>query len=294
MTGAELATTRGSLAVRPDQVDWTDAQRAGLAQLGIDEAPPGDQLVFLHVAQKMGLDPFNKEIYMIGRWDSELQRKKWTIQVGIDGFRSKSEEHPQYGGVEGPEWCGPDGVWRDVWTAEEPPVAARCTVYRKDWDKPIRAVAHYREYVQTKRDGKPTAMWATKPAGQLGKCSEALARRKAFPRRLTGVYIDEELQHLDNPQPRMVIESHRDDTPAEQAAQPEPDWDAMIHDAEWTKDKAALKKVWALARGMRPNDGPLLNKIAEAGERINKATEPAGSPDAGEQPADDAADNTAA
>jgi phage recombination protein Bet len=276
MTGAEVATTRGSLAVRPDQVEWTPQQRAALAQIGIDEAPAGDQLVFLHVAQKMGLDPFNKEIYMIGRWDSELQRKKWTIQVGIDGFRSKSEEHPEFGGIEGPEWCGTDGQWHDVWTGDGPPVAARVLVYRKDWDRPAVGVAHYKEYVQTKRDGSPTAMWASKPAGQLGKCAEALARRKAFPRRLTGVYIEEELQHLNNPQPPMVIDSTREDT--QQSVQEEPDWDMMIHDAEWAGDKEALTKVWALAKGMRRNDTALLNKIAEAGERIKKAGPKADAP----------------
>lgn len=268
MTGAEVATVRGSLAVRPDQVDWTDQQRAGLAQLGIDEAPLGDQLVFLHVAQKMELDPFNKEIYMIGRWDGKLQRKKWTIQVGIDGFRSKSEEHPEFGGIEGPEWCGPDGLWRDVWVADEPPVAARFTVHRKDWPKPVTAVAHFREYVQKNKDDKPTSMWANMPAGQIGKCAEALARRKAFPRRLTGVYVDEELQHLSNPEPPMVIESSSE---REEVIR-EPDWDVLIHEAEWAGNLDELAKVWALARGMRPNDEALLNKIAEAGQRIKKVT----------------------
>jgi phage recombination protein Bet len=269
-SGTEVATVQGSLAVRPDQVEWTDQQKAGLAQLGIDEAPHGDQLVFLHVAQKMGLDPFNKEIYLIGRWDGKLQRKKWTIQVGIDGFRSKSEEHPEFGGISGPDWCGPDGHWRDVWTGDEPPVAARFTVYRKDWPNPVHAVAHFREYVQTKADGTPTSMWANMPAGQIGKCAEALARRKAFPRRLSGVYIEEELQHLDNPQPApVVIESHR-----EEEVVSEPSWDMLIHDAEWAGDTEALKKVWALAKGMRRNDTELLNKIAEAGERIKAATAP--------------------
>jgi phage recombination protein Bet len=259
---------QGSLAVRPDQVDWTDQQRAGLAQINIEEAPRGDQLVFLHVAQRMGLDPFNKEIYMIGRWDSSLQRKKWTIQVGIDGFRSKSEEHPEFGGIEGPEWCGPDGQWRDVWTADEPPVAARFIVYRKDWERPAVGVAHYREYVQKKSNGEPTGMWVNMPANQLGKCAEALARRKAFPRRLGGVYIDEELQHLNNPEPSpIVIESQREEVIRE------PDWDTLIHDAEWAGNREELAKIWTLAKGVRRNDTALLNKIAEAGERIKAAAE---------------------
>jgi len=272
MTSNEIATVQGQVAVqgqgaltlRGSQDDWTEAQRAALAQIGLAEAPRGDQLVLLHVSQRMGLDPFAKEIYMIGRWDPEAGRKKWAIQVGIDGFRSKSEEHPQFAGVDDAEWCGEDGVWRDVWLSDSPPVAARFTVYRKDWDRPARAVAHYREYVQTKKGGDPTYMWETRPAGQLAKCAEALARRRAFPRVLGGVHATEEMEHLDNPQPPMVIESERE-------APAEPDWDALIAHHESAGELAALGETWKLARGMRPNDGALLDRIAAAAERV-KAT----------------------
>lgn len=282
MTGSEVAIVQssGSLAVRADQGDWTEEQKAALAQIGVAEAPRGDQLVFLHVSQRMQLDPFNKEIYMIGRWDPELGRKKWTIQVGIDGFRSKSAEHPEYAGVDDAEWCGDDGKWVDVWLSDDPPKAARFTVYRRDQDKPTRSVAHYREYVQTKKDGKPTHRWATAPAHQLAKCAEALARRTAFPRKLGGVYLPEELDHLDNsqPPPGVIAEAERVDRPA--AA--EPDWDALITEHEAERDVGKLWDLRKLAQGMRPNDGPLLNKIAEAWQRTKKAAatppEPAPAP----------------
>lgn len=254
----------GALAVRDDQQDWTEVQKAALAQLGVAEAPRGDQLVFLHVSQRMNLDPFNKEIYMIGRWDPEAGKKKWAIQVGIDGFRSKSEEHPQFAGVGNVEWCGPDGAWTDVWLVEQPPTAARFTVYRKDQDKPIRAVAIYREYVQTKKDGNPTQRWRNAAAAQLGKCAEALTRRTAFPRQLGGVYVPEELDHLDNPQPPPVV-IEAEVVPAE------PDWDALIRQHEFALDRDELAAVWTLARGLRPNDAALAERIAQAGERV-KAT----------------------
>lgn len=278
MTGTSVAVqSRGSLALRGNQVDWTEEQRAALAQIGVGEAPAGDQLVFLHVAQRMGLDPFAKEIYMIGRWDSELGRKRWTIQVGIDGFRSKSEEHPEFGGVGDEEWCGPDGVWRDVWVSDEPPTAARFTVYRRGDDKPVRGTAHYREYVQTKKDGKPTLMWANRPAGQLSKCAEALARRRAFPRVLGGVHTTEEMEHLDNPQPQpTVVIAER----VEAAAATEPDWDALIAEHETARDVGKLWDLRKLAQGMRPNDGPLLNRIAEAWQRTKNTVAAA---DAGTQ-----------
>jgi phage recombination protein Bet len=266
MTGT---TSQGALAVRGDQQDWNEMQRAALAQIGVAEAPRGDQLVLLHVSQRMGLDPFNKEIYMIGRWDPAAQKKKWTIQVGIDGFRSKSEEHSQYAGVGDAEWCGPDGQWTDVWVGDDPPTAARFTVYRKDQPKPTRSVALYKEYVQKNAQGKPTQRWATAPADQLAKCAEAKARRTAFPRQLGGVYATEELEHLHNPQPApVIVESERVPDPAT-----EPNWDALIEAAETAVSRTELKKVWDLARGVRRNDTALLERIAAAGERINTAAD---------------------
>ncbi|MGH7687652.1 MAG: phage recombination protein Bet [Candidatus Dormibacteria bacterium] len=267
MTGTEVATRNaasGTLALAGNQGDWTDAQRAALAQIGVAEAPVGDQMVLLHVAQRTGLDPFARQIYMIGRNDRESGGKKWTIQTGIDGFRLISERHPQYAGCLDAEWCGEDGVWRDVWTAKTPPTAARFTVMRKDWEHPIRAVAHFDEYVQRKFNGDPTSMWATKPAHMISKVSEALARRRAFPQDLAAVYTDDEMAHVDNP-PMVVIQAAEREQPAE------PDWDTLIRQHETAGDRAKLGEVWRLARGLRPNDAALLDRIAQAGERLKAA-----------------------
>lgn len=201
-----IATTEGhgsSLALANDQDWWNDHQLAALRQMGLDKAGNGDLAVFMHVSQRTGLDPFAKQIYMIGRWSKD--GTKYTIQTGIDGFRLIARRASDRLGetleYEDTQWCGRDGQWLDVWTnPTTPPMAAKVAVLRHG--KRFPAVANYSEYVQTVKGGDPNSMWARMPANQLAKCAEALALRKAFPQDLSGIYADEEMGQADRPERR--------------------------------------------------------------------------------------------
>lgn len=202
MTTEIAVNTVGALALAPDQTEWTAPQVAALEQMGIHDAPMGDQLVFLHQAQRTGLDPFARQIYMISRWDQQSGRKKYTIQAGIDGLRVIAERTGRYEGRTPWQWCGEDGVWRNVWLdPKRSPTAARCAVYKRGFREPLEAVAHFKEFAQTKKGGELTSMWATKGAHMIGKVAEALALRAAFPQDLSGVYIPEEMAGEEEPPP---------------------------------------------------------------------------------------------
>ena len=187
-----------ALAVNGAQEFWTATQLASLKQIGVQNASQGDLSVFLNFAQRTGLDPFARQIYMIGRRQKVNNDwvTKWTIQASIDGLRIVAERSGDYAGQVGPEYCGPDGVWRDTWVAPQPPVAARIGVLRHGFTTPLYAVAYYDEYVQT-QNGAPTSMWASKPRLMLAKCAEALALRKAFPNDLAGLYTADEMGHAE-------------------------------------------------------------------------------------------------
>ena len=200
------------LTITDKQDGFTPNQVAALRQMGVQNASQGDLAVFFHQVQRTGLDPFARQIYMIGRnqktpagWET-----KYTIQTGIDGFRliarrAAERSHEAFGEPE-TLWCGEDGVWREVWLGSEPPKGAKVVVQRGGGS--FTGVATLSEYAGRKKDGSLTSMWASKPALMLAKCAEALALRKAFPQDLSGLYTEDEMHDdVQDDQPAQPVQA---------------------------------------------------------------------------------------
>lgn len=110
----------------------------------------------------------------------------------ITAFRTgqmAGQDEPQFGesithlGVTAPEWC-------------------KVTVYR--FINGERCAFSHTEYFSeacsTTKDGKINSMWTKRPRGQLAKCAEAGALRKAFPDELGGVITADEAIVEEAPQ----------------------------------------------------------------------------------------------
>lgn len=150
--------------------------------------------LFLHVCKRTGLDPVLKQIYPVKRNTRQTDgsyKMTLTIQTGIDGYRLIAERTGRYSPGKEPTFCygqnnnlvsatayikkmTPDGTWHEV-----------------------PATAFFDEYCQREKSGEPTRFWKTMPHGQLAKCAEALAIRKAYPEQISWVYTREEMQQSE-------------------------------------------------------------------------------------------------
>ena len=198
-----------ALAIRPGQVMWDEYQLAALSQIGLKDASNADRAVFLHQCQRTGLDPFSRQIYMIGRNEKQPDGswgKKWTIQTGIDGWRVVRDRAERHAGVRGTlgraVWYDHEGNEFKVWVRRDPPAACEITYTVRDanGETPYTSVLQFAEYVQAK-DGKPIAQWATKGSHMLEKCTEADVYRKAFPQDFAGLSLDDAMPAADTTPP---------------------------------------------------------------------------------------------
>ena len=204
-----------ALALRDDQTQWDGNQLAVLHQSGIDQDVTEPELMaFLHECQRRKLDPFSRQIYLIGRWDSRKGRKVYRSQTSIDGFRLIARRAADKSGIdysyEDTIWYDADGGRHDIWLSDQPPAGAKVVVIRNG--SRFDAVARSGAYVQMDRNGNPTGMWRNMADVMVAKCAEALALRKAFPEDLGGIYTEEEMAQADNPQRVMAtVEVVRDE-----------------------------------------------------------------------------------
>jgi len=230
-----------SLAISASQTFWSETQLSALKTLGLSNASKGDLAFFFHQAQRTGLDPFARQIYMIERGG------RFTIQTSIDGFRIIAARSGKYRGQAGPYFCGEDGQWSDVWLKNTPPLAAKVGVYADGWMEPLWAVAKWDSYAQS------SPIWKKMPDLMLAKCAESLALRKAFPNDLSGIYTDDEMNQAEPAEvkvrPQRVEIPQVPATPDVVPSVPliageEIDWEQLCSSIDAVTTSVELKKIW--------------------------------------------------
>lgn len=167
------------------QPAWNADQVALVKRTICKDASDDELKLFMHIANKSGLDPFARQIYATKRVNHKTGEKTMVVQTSIDGFRLIASRTDAYAGSDDP-----------VFDNEENPTKATVTIYKMVQGQrcAFTATARWKEYCP------PTGqdfMWKKMPCVMLAKVAEALALRKAFPADLSGIYAKEEMDQAE-------------------------------------------------------------------------------------------------
>ena len=209
--------------------------------------------LFLFDCQRQGVHPLDRLLHFTKR------SGKYTPITSIDFMRIRAADTGEYAGSDDAEFVHDDA---------DTPVYATVTVYRltQGTRYPYTATARWDEYKPDQND----FLWRKMPHTMLGKCAEALALRKGFPRQLSGLYATEELAQAG------VTEQV---TPA---ADPAGEWLKQITEAKTREALEAVGEALKTATGL----SPLVRNTLRASYKARLATfkTPAAAPVAEEDP----------
>jgi len=145
-------------------------------------------------AQARGVDPMDKPCHIVPMWDSKTERMRDVIMPSVDYYRQKAESTGEYLGLSDTEYGQTKTLQVGEFSIDYPEwakVIVRRLVHGHVAEFPAK-VFWLETYATKKRDTKvPNAMWQKRPFGQLEKCAEALALRRAFPKLCGGPTAEE-------------------------------------------------------------------------------------------------------
>lgn len=209
----------------------------------------------LAYCQAAKLDPMTKPVHIVPIWIPEKKVEgrvvtpagmRDVVMPGIELYRTKAHRTGEYAGQDKAEF-GPTVIDKLGGVDVRYPEWCEVTVYRMlDGTKCQYSAKVYwlENYATAKRDtDAPNSMWKKRPFGQLEKCAEALALRKAFPEAVGAQPTAEEMEgkslHVDS------VEAPRASSPpAYPAADFDknlPTWRAAIESGRTTADDVIAK-----------------------------------------------------
>lgn len=243
----------------------TNEQKTLIRNIIAPKANDDELALFFELCKNTGLDPFKKQVYLLPFWNDDLKRYVFSAITSIDGLRSLAETTGEYDGQSEPIWIDEDGKEYRVWTQNKNPYACKISVYKKGVKNPTVGIAYFDMYAKTKQDkntGKYfyTGFWSkpSKAAHMIAKCAEALALRKAFPSKLSGLYVHEEMEN--NVKQKSIYEDNTDEKTAEKIREYYTDAETV---QEIKESKNDFVKI-AAEQKLLPQDQTTANKIVSS------------------------------
>ena len=133
-----------------------------------------------------GLDPMQKPVHIVPMWDAKAGQMRDVVMPGVGLYRTQAAR-TGCAGITEPEF-GPDKTATIGGQEITFPMWCRVTVKRRQASGAVDEFTAREFWTENYavKGGKeksvaPNAMWTKRPYGQLAKCAEAQALRKAFP-----------------------------------------------------------------------------------------------------------------
>lgn len=186
-----MATSKNVTTIKQETAISTLLEEAELIKVLTSSLYPGAShesvKLVLGYCTAAQLDPMQKPVHIVPMWDKNSGQMRDVIMPGIGLYRTQAARSGNYAGVTEPEY-GPDKTEKIGGVDITYPEWCKVTVKRVVSGGAIAeftAVERWKENYAVK-GGKeksiaPNAMWLRRPYGQIAKCAEAQALRKAFP-----------------------------------------------------------------------------------------------------------------
>lgn len=175
-------------------------------------------MMALAYCKRRQLDIYKRPVHIVPMYSAVKGEMVETVWPGIAEIRTTASRTGEYAGIDAVEfgplqerkfvgevekWVKPESGGRAVKKPVEVtkivryPEWASVVVYRMN--RGVRCAYHAKifweeTYASIGRTDLPNEMWSKRPRGQLDKCVEAAALRKAFPEELGNTYAAEEME----------------------------------------------------------------------------------------------------
>jgi phage recombination protein Bet len=153
--------------------------QSALSRLSIWTQADLDRLLLL--AERLGLDPLNNEIYATEISPDSGKKARIVFVVGVDGWSKIINSHPQFDGMKFVESAPGD---------DELPLYFECTIFRKD----RKVATSVREYMYEAHTGQ--GAWLTHPRRMLRHKAMVQCARICFG--LSGIYEPDEAIRIES------------------------------------------------------------------------------------------------
>lgn len=168
-------------------IEFTEKEIETLKNTVARDANEHEFKMFISLARRYGLDPFNKEIFFF------KVNGKPQIITSRDGYLKIADRHPEYDGLvsdvvkENDKFRRRiDGIDHEYGTQRGDIIGAYALVYRKDRKYPVYVFAPFNEYDAN------TRVWRQYPSAMILKCAESMALKRAFT--VSGLVSREEMK----------------------------------------------------------------------------------------------------